>query len=99
MALNALHELPPTNPLHVPNYSYLPFSLVHVMDVMVKVLTFLNQCYQPAARFHVAYNSRWSPGVNEDIAVFPFPQVRLHAISSTLGKLISVIAADLLWSL
>ncbi|KAF3928613.1 hypothetical protein AA313_de0204379 [Arthrobotrys entomopaga] len=89
-ALNALHELPATNPLHVPNYSYLPFSLVHVMNVMIKVLTFINQSYQPASRFHIAYSHNWSPEIaeNERTVVFPFPQISC-GVCETLYKQIS----------
>jgi hypothetical protein len=76
-AINALHEVLPTDPLYVPTQSSLPFSLVRVMDVMLKVLTFLQHAYQPAQRFNIVYYHDWDASipVNNPKAVYPFPQV------------------------
>ncbi|KAF8637225.1 hypothetical protein AX17_002976 [Amanita inopinata Kibby_2008] len=75
--LNALHELPPTDPLYIPTYSSLPFSLVRVMDVMIKVLTFLERAYQPPQRFTIVLDEKWSPDIKKEKprAIYPFPQV------------------------
>ena len=61
----------------MPTHSSLPFSLVRVMDVMFKVLTFLQHAYQPPQRFTIVYYNDWDSSIpaNAPRAVYPFPQV------------------------
>lgn len=88
-ALNTLHELPVTDPLYVPTVSSLPFSLVRVMDVMIKILTFLDRAYSPPQRFGIVLDNNWSKDIPPNVldpktgkvtkyndrVIYPFPVV------------------------
>ena len=74
--INFLSQLPPTDPLYIPSYSPLPFSLVRVIDVMIEVLTFLQRAYQPAVAFMINHPAEWFfGGVPNNIASYLVPLV------------------------
>ena len=98
-ALNTLHELPVTDPLYVPTVSSLPFSLVRVMDVMIKILTFLDRAYSPPQRFGIVLDNNWSKDIPANVldpktlqaiklndrVIYPFPVVSLSVVFVELG--------------
>jgi hypothetical protein len=87
-----LHELPATDPLHIATRSSLPFSLVRVIDVMKKVLTFLERAFFPPQRFQIVLDEEWSKDLSpqkngsgevtnlNNKVIYPFPVVSLSRV-------------------
>jgi hypothetical protein len=74
-ALNALHEVDITDPLYIPRTSSLPFSLVRVIDRMIKILTYVQRAYNPPQNFLITRSNSWSDTIPEGQvrADYPFP--------------------------
>ncbi|KDQ57122.1 hypothetical protein JAAARDRAFT_194298 [Jaapia argillacea MUCL 33604] len=70
-ALNELHLLEPTDPLYVPKSTSLPFSLVDVLVVMVKILQFLLAAYDPTGKFFTVIGAN-PDGKGNTVSDFPF---------------------------
>jgi hypothetical protein len=75
-ALNALHEVDINDPLYIPRTSSLPFSLVRVIDRMIKVLTYLQRAYNPPQNFLITKGKSWSEDIPDNTArvEYPFPE-------------------------
>lgn len=48
VALNAMHELDTSDDLYIPRHVSQPFTMERLLEVMVKILTFLDRAYHPA---------------------------------------------------